>query len=94
MEAVQTAAMLSSYGLYALVSMLCFVSIHLYKKQGELEKEMRGILGNNVRDTAKLLMEATEAIKQSNDAIKEMNASVTQMRYFMENCKQWDKPHS
>lgn len=82
--------MLSEYGLYAIVAMLCFVSIHLYKKQGELEKEMRGILGSSAKDTAKLLLEATEAIKQSNDAIKEMNASVTQMRYFMENCKQWN----
>lgn len=89
MEPVQTAMMLSEYGLYAIVAMLCFVSIHLYKKQGELEKEMRCILGASAKDTAQLLIEATNAIKQSNEAIKEMSGSITQMKYFMENCKQW-----
>ena len=89
MEAVQAAAMLSQYGLYAIVAMLCLVTVHLYKKHGDLEAEMRTILTANAKDTAKLLVEATEAIKQSNMAIREINGVVLQMKVLMETCKTW-----
>ena len=45
MEAIQPVAQsISTYGLYAIIAILCVVVVYLYKEVGDLEKEVRATL--------------------------------------------------
>lgn len=43
-EAVAIAPALSTYGLYAIISVLIYCVIHLYRRTNELEKELKSVL--------------------------------------------------
>lgn len=44
MESAISAATISTYGLYAVISVLIYCIVHLYRKTNELEKELRTVI--------------------------------------------------
>ena len=45
MEAIQPVAQsISTYGLYAIIAILCVVAVYLYRQGNEIEKEIHKIL--------------------------------------------------
>ena len=54
MEAIQPVAQsISTYGLYAIIAILCVVVVYLYKRIGDLEKEVRSMLDAKAEERAK-----------------------------------------
>ena len=54
MDAIQPVAQsISTYGLYAIIAILCVVVVYLFKKTGELEKEVRSMLDAKAEDREK-----------------------------------------
>lgn len=78
MDAMQTTALLSDYGLYAISGLLVACVVYLYKRIGDLEKEMRSFLERHIDSRSKMLAETANALKNSTEALYESNAVLKQ----------------
>lgn len=71
MEAVQPVAQsISTYGLYAIIAILCVVAVYLYRQGNEIEKEIHKILKERAEESNKALIETTHVISQNTEAFK------------------------
>ena len=92
MEAVTPMAeALSTYGLYAIVAVLAVVVVFLYKRVADLEKELRTTiqananesskqLTQNASETAKLLAQTTEVLKDNTRAFIEFQSTLAELK--------------
>ncbi len=68
MEAIEPVAQsISTYGLYAIIAILCFVVVYLYKRIGDLEKEIRSLLATKATDAAELAKAQTQMLEVLKD---------------------------
>lgn len=98
MEVANTAAALSTYGLYAIVAVLLLAVMHLYKEHNRLVDEIRKNMQDDNKELSKLLAESNEVIKRNTQAMeslelvskimtdttRQMNEMVTQVRALTE----------
>lgn len=68
METIEPVAhSISTYGLYAIIAILCFVVVYLYKRVGDLEKEIRNLLAAKATDAAEMAKANTQMIEVLKD---------------------------
>lgn len=68
MEAIEPVAQsISTYGLYAIIAILCFVVVYLYKRVGDLEKEIRTLLAAKATDAAEIAKTSTQMMEVLKD---------------------------
>lgn len=68
MDAIEPVAQsISTYGLYAIIAILCFVVVYLYKRIGDLEKEIRSLLATKATDAAELAKAQTQMLEVLKD---------------------------
>lgn len=68
MEAVEPVAQsISTYGLYSIIAILCFVVVYLYKRICDLEKEIRSLLATRATDAAELAKAQTQMLEVLKD---------------------------
>lgn len=68
METIEPVAhSISTYGLYAIIAILCFVVVYLYKRVGDLEKEIRNLLATKAADAAEMAKANTQMIEVLKD---------------------------
>ncbi len=68
METIEPVAhSISTYGLYAIIAILCFVVVYLYKRVGDLEKEIRNLLAAKAADAAEMAKANTQMIEVLKD---------------------------
>ncbi len=68
MEAIEPVAQsISTYGLYAIIAILCVVVVYLFKKTGDLEKEIRNLLAAKAADAAEMAKANTQMIEVLKD---------------------------
>lgn len=98
MEVANTAAALSTYGLYAIVAILLMAVMHLYKEHNRLVNEIRKTMLDDTKELSKLLAESNEVIKRNtqameslelvsklmSDTTRQMSEMVTQVRALTE----------
>ena len=87
----QSAAALSTYGLYFIVVVLGFVSYKLYTKTSSLEKEFRDYIQRETKATKeahdKLIADSALALNASTQAIKDSTEALNKISLFMEGFK-------
>lgn len=87
----QSAAALSTYGLYFIVIVLGFVSYKLYSKTSALEKEFRDYMQRETKSSKeaheKLLADSASALNASTQAIKDSTEALNKISLFMEGFK-------
>lgn len=90
-DIAQGAQTLSTYGLYAVSIALVSVVIYLYKKVGELEKELRTTIKTNADEStklhvqmasenSKLLAQTSEALKDNTKAFLDFQEALNSLR--------------
>lgn len=85
MDVVQTTALLSQYGLYAIVAILAACVVYLYKRIVNLEKELRRTLETHVEIKSRLVSETTDALRESTEALKQSSDALAKMSSIAEN---------
>lgn len=88
MEAVETLAQsLSTYGLYTIIAILCFVIVHLYRRVNALEKEVRDAISKSASEaktvateTAKLLSQTLQTIETNTKSLDSIQTLITEIR--------------
>lgn len=87
----QSAAALSTYGLYFIVVILGFVSYKLYTKTSSLEKEFRDYMQRETKASKeahdKLLADSALALNASTQALKDSTAALNKISIIMEGFK-------
>lgn len=84
MEAIEPVAQsISTYGLYAIIAILCIVVVYLFKKTGELEKEIRSLLAAKAADAAELAKAQTqmlEVLKDNTAAFNNFQTTLSEIK--------------
>lgn len=81
MSEVETGAtLISSYGLYTIISALCVVIVYLYKRIADLERDMRTTMANHMNENTKLLVLASDAIKTSSETLDKFQETLSELR--------------
>lgn len=88
MEAIEPVAQsISTYGLYAIIAILCVVVVYLYKKVGDLEKEVRATLDAKAKEStehaaelAKSQTQMLEVLKDNTKAFTDFQAVLTELK--------------
>lgn len=88
MEAIEPVAQtISTYGLYAIIAILCIVVVYLYKKVGDLEKELRAMLtakatenASQAAEIARLLSQNTEVLKDNTEAFNRFQITLSEIK--------------
>ena len=84
MEAIQPVAQsLSAYGLYAIIAILCVVVVYLYKRVGDLEKEIRGLLAAKATDAAEMAKSSAqmvEVLKDNTTAFNNFQTTLSEIK--------------
>ena len=72
MEAVQPLAQsISTYGLYAIIAILCIVVVYLFKKVSLLEREVRATLDEKAKENASHAVELAKSQAQMLEVLKD-----------------------
>lgn len=74
------AHVLSTFGLYTVITVLCLVIIYLYKRISDLERELRASMTRHLEDTTRLLAMASDAIAHSNETMSKFGESLADLR--------------
>jgi len=88
MEAIEPVAQsISTYGLYAIIAILCVVVVYLYKRVGDLEKEVRTTLdakatenANHAAELARSQTQMLEVLKDNTKAFNDFQAVLTELK--------------
>lgn len=84
----QSAAALSTYGLYFIVIVLGFVSYKLFSKTSALEKEFRDYMQKETAASKeahdKLLADSASALNASTQALRDSTEALNKIQLFME----------
>ncbi len=79
MELAQTTVMLSQYGLYAIVAILCACVVYLYQRIAKLEDKFREALEKHAEIKAKLTAETKDALRESTEAIRQNTIALSKI---------------
>lgn len=78
---------ISTYGLYAIIAVLCVVVVYLFRRQNALEKEMRDTIRSNAEEgksyaseVARLMSQTTDALKDNTKAFNDVQTALADMR--------------
>ncbi|MBQ9243532.1 MAG: hypothetical protein IJ165_10000 [Proteobacteria bacterium] len=78
---------ISTYGLYAIIAVLCVVVVYLFRRLNALEREMRDTIRSHADDgkayaaeVARLLSQTTDALKDNTKAFNDFQNAVADMR--------------
>lgn len=84
MEAIEPIAQsISTYGLYAIIAILCVVVVYLFKKTGDLEKEIRTLLAakaNDAAEMAKMSTQMLEVLKDNTTAFNNFQTTLSEVK--------------
>lgn len=84
MEAIEPVAQsISTYGLYAIIAILCVVVVYLFKKTGDLEKEIRTLLAAKATDAAEMAKanaQMIEVLKDNTAAFNNFQATLSEIK--------------
>ena len=84
METIEPVAhSISTYGLYAIIAILCFVVVYLYKRVGDLEKEIRNLLAAKAADAgemAKANAQMIEVLKDNTAAFNNFQTTLSEIK--------------
>jgi len=84
MEAIEPVAQsISTYGLYAIIAILCIVVVYLFKKTGDLEKEIRTLLAAKATDAAEMAKanaQMIEVLKDNTAAFNNFQATLSEIK--------------
>lgn len=76
MEAIEPVAQsISTYGLYAIIAILCIVVVYLYKRVGDLEKEIRTMLSAKAAENSNQAAEMARTSTQMLEVLKDNTAA-------------------
>ena len=83
-EAIEPVAQsISTYGLYAIIAILCVVVVYLFKKTGDLEKEIRTLLAAKATDAAEMAKanaQMIEVLKDNTAAFNNFQATLSEIK--------------
>ena len=84
MEAIEPVAQsISTYGLYGIIGILCVVVMYLFKKTGDLEKEIRSLLASKANDAAEMAKMSTqmlEVLKDNTTAFNNFQTTLSEIK--------------
>ncbi|MBQ9243012.1 MAG: hypothetical protein IJ165_07270 [Proteobacteria bacterium] len=84
METIEPVAhSISTYGLYAIIAILCFVVVYLYKRVGDLEKEIRNLLAAKAADAAEMAKanaQMIEVLKDNTAAFNNFQTTLSEIK--------------
>lgn len=84
MEAIEPVAQsISTYGLYAIIAILCVVVVYLYKRIGDLEKEIRTLLASKATDAAEMAKanaQMIEVLKDNTAAFNNFQTTLSEIK--------------
>ena len=84
MEAIEPVAQsISTYGLYAIIAILCVVVVYLFKKTGDLEKEIRNLLAAKAADAAEMAKanaQMIEVLKDNTAAFNNFQTTLSEIK--------------
>lgn len=84
METIEPVAhSISTYGLYAIIAILCFVVVYLYKRVGDLEKEIRNLLASKAADAAEMAKanaQMIEVLKDNTAAFNNFQTTLSEIK--------------
>ena len=71
-EVTTLASSLSAYGLYTIVALLVVAVVYLYKKVNDLQREVKSILQDQLKDQVELNARCTRALEDCTKALEKI----------------------